>query len=246
MAEYGVFAQCNRFLLAVVNVIFLILGLVVFITAIVLRWGGSQFSKLINIAEINTLIEGAGSISAVTIFFLILGGFIIILSLFGILGVRYMNRFFLIVYEIIIIVLFLAQVISILVVVFSSSKIEEHYREGLNKTVESINKQDATWNDKCTLMKSISDIFHCCGANGRSDFNETLQVKCCQTGKEEFGCADKSINDIKNNVVNLLVIPTSIILGIEFFAMLIVPFLVGRAANKRKNSEVYATNRLYK
>lgn len=239
MASYGGFAQCTRFLLAIINVIFLILGLTVFITACVLRWGSTGFSKLINIEEISTLIEGASSINAITIFFLVIGGFIILLSLFGILGVKYMNRFFLIVYEIIIVCLFLAQIVAILVLVFSSSSIESEYRKSLNNTMDAINK-DKDIDENCKLFKSISDVFHCCGINGPSDFvNQTLVTSkiCCKdyTGDYSTGCADKSINSIEDNVVSLIVIPSSIILGIEFFAMVTVPFLVGKAGAKHKH-----------
>ena len=242
--KIGAFAQCTRFLLAVINVIFLILGLVIFITAIVLRWGSSSFSKMINIDEISTLIEGAGSISAITIFFLILGGFIILLSLFGILGVKYMNRFFLIIYEIVIVCLFLAQVICLLVLLFSKSGIEKEYNKGLNKTIEDINGLKDNYDVKIKLMKDLSVLFKCCGANGPEDFkNQTLVTDktVCFDYKGEYanGCGKKSVNTIENNVINLIVIPSSIILGIEFFAMIMVPFLVGKAGTLKKSSYDY-------
>lgn len=238
--DYGAFAQCTRFLLAVINVIFLILGLTVLITAIILRYGSSEFSKLIDIPDINSVIDAAGSISGVTIFLLILGGFIILLSLFGILGVRYMNRFFLIVYEIIIIAIFVAQIIAVLVLVFSSSSIADSYKEKLGDVVKDIqnnqvnNTEDAK--KKCALMHGLSDVFKCCGAKGPGDFadvNTTLTGDCCvNKNPNQPGCANKTVDDVEKNVVNLLVIPTAIILVIEFFAIITVPFLVGKAGKK--------------
>ena len=245
--KIGAFAQCTRFLLIIINVLFLILGLTVFICAIVLKWGGSTFSDLISNKDLNTLINGASAISGVSVFFLILGGVIILLSLLGLLGAKYMNRFFLVLYEIVIIVLFLAQAISILVLVFSSSKIEKEYTKALNETITDINTHNNDTQiitDKCKIMKSLSELFHCCGSTSPKDFlNQTLVTEkiCCSeyTGDYADGCADKSIKKIKDNVVSFLVIPSSIILGIEFFAMITVPFLVGKAGAKKDDYDSY-------
>jgi hypothetical protein len=245
--KIGFIAQFTRFILAIINVIFLLVGLVVFITAIVLRWGSTSFNKLINIPDINKVIDSASQISGVTIFLLILGGFIILLSVFGLLGIKYMNRFFLIIYEIVVVIIFLAQIIALLVLVFSSSTIETEYRKGLNKTIENINSHPANATDDCALMKSLSNLFDCCGANGPQDFkNVTLvtgQICCSKPSLIQKGCADRSVDDIETNVINLVVIPSSVILGIEFFAMLMVPFLVGKAgAAKRDDYESYGYN----
>ena len=242
MASYkiGCFGQLTRFLLIIVNVLFLILGLAVLIMAIVLRWGSSSFNKLINIPEMNTLIDSASAISTVTIILLILGGFIILLSLFGICGTKYMNRFFLIVYEIIVMIIFLSQIIAILVLLFSGSSIESDYRNALNQTVSKINDDYDTHKDQCQLMFALSDSFKCCGANGPSDFkNSTLvtDMICCKESKmNQPGCADETIKMVTNNVLYLVVIPGSIILAIEFFAIISVPFLIGKAGNKKANN----------
>jgi hypothetical protein len=244
--KIGFCAQSARFFLTIINVLFLILGLVVFITGIVLRWGSTSFNKLINIPDINKIIDSAGSISGVTIFLLVLGGFIILLSFFGILGVRYMNRFFLVVYEVIVVAIFLAQIIAILVLVFSSSTIINEYKKALNGTMDDVNKNGADAGDKCQLFKGLSSVFDCCGANGPSDFlNQTLVTEkiCCEKGDpNQKGCASQSVDEVQKNVINLVMIPSAVILGIEFFAMLTVPFLIGKAGSLKRENEYEATN----
>jgi hypothetical protein len=241
----GFCAQSTRFFLTIINVLFLILGLVVFVTAIVLRWGSSSFNKLINIPDINKIIDSAGSIGAVTVFLLVLGGFIILLSFFGILGVKYMNRFFLVIYEIIVVAIFLGQLIALLVLVFSSNTIANEYKKALNTTMSDLNKGENA-DEKCKVFKGLSNLFDCCGANGPSDFvNRTLvtDMICCEKKDlNQRGCAQKSVDEIESNVVSLVVIPSLVILAIEFFAMITVPFLIGKAGSAKRENEYEATS----
>jgi hypothetical protein len=48
---------------------------------------------------------------------------------------------------------------------------------------------------------------------------------------KQAGCADKSVAVASKNVINLVVIPTAVVLGIQFFAILAVPFLIGKAGS---------------
>lgn len=237
--EVGAFGQCIRFLLVIINVIFIILGLVIFVTACVLKWGSTALNDLIDIPEINTIIDTSSSISGVAIFMLILGAFIILLALFGFLGVYYMNRFFLWIYLAVVVVIFVGQIIALLVLVFSSSTLKDKYKEALNKTITDINTKGSDYDKKCKAMKGLSDLFQCCGANGPKDFTSASSVENCCFNKNNVtytvGCADKTINDVEKNVVNLLVIPSAVILGIEFFAIIMVPFLAGKAGTKNRS-----------
>ena len=77
-------------------------------------------------------------------------------------------------------------------------------------------------------------MFHCCGVNSPDDFvNATIASECCSaddlTGLiYRDGCADKSVEKFKANALNLLVLPSGVILTIELIAMLMVSFLIGR------------------
>lgn len=86
MAKYrthhlGGFGSTIRFALMVVNFLFFIIGLVLCITACILKWGTS-LTKLINIDEVKDIVNSE-SINNVATLLLILSVFIMIVSLIG-------------------------------------------------------------------------------------------------------------------------------------------------------------------
>merc|ERR1712122_187677 len=195
-----------RLTLFLINLVFFILGLVVFIAAAVLRWGNNTFSKFTDIPYFDDIIK-VGSLGTVSIALMVIGAIILVLSFVGILGVKFLNKFFLIVYEVIVGIMFLAHGISLLVLLFSSGKIEDEYRKTLNSTMESINSNGNKYKENCELMKGLSGVFHCCGDIGINDFkNSTIAEECCYKADDdkfyEVGCTEKSIQSIKDNAVS--------------------------------------------
>lgn len=229
-AQLGCCIAFFKNILNIINVLFLLLGIVVIITASILRWS-SVLNKFTNIKGIDTLIT-LGSVNNISVAMLVLGGFIVLLSIFGLIGAQKQISFFLKVYLGLVIVIFLAMLISILVLIFTSSKIENEYKKSVNTTVYDINANfDA---DKCKIMKALSETFECCGSYLPTDFkNETVRAECCDAkflqGK---GCGPQVVENIKKNAINLLVIPSAIIMGIELFAIITTSCLVGRIGRR--------------
>ena len=229
--ELGCCGQLIKFCLVTVNVLFLVLGLVVFISAAVLKWGNGVFSKFTDIPGISELVN-VSKIDGVSIFLLVLGGFIMLLSFMGLIGVKYLSKPFLVTYGFLVLIMFLAHLIALVVLLFSSSPIETQYMKALNKTMTDINEVK-DFKKNCDIFKGLSEVFKCCGLEGPNDFtNKTVILTCCEPNKDkvpyESGCGQKSIDDIKKNAINLLFIPSGIILVIELFAVVMVPFLIGR------------------
>ena len=86
-------------------------------------------------------------------------------------------------------------------------------------------------------MRALSSVFDCCGANGSQDFlNKTLIGKCCHTDEQfaGIGCADKTVDAIKTNGINIVLIPNSILLGIELLFILTIPMLISKIKRKDK------------
>ncbi|CAF1138478.1 unnamed protein product [Brachionus calyciflorus] len=211
------------------NAFLLILGLVVFITAAVLKWS-TILNKFTNIKGIDVLVK-AGSINTISLVLLIIGGFIILLALFGLFGSKYKKTFFLKIYEVIIILLFLANGISILVLIFDSNKIEKEFKKQFNSTVFEIVddfNNNKTYTEKCDLSYAVSEIFKCCGSNSPMDFNGTDLAKICcyksQVGTP--GCTNIVVDKIKSNAFYLLIIPSCIILATELTNIILVPILI--------------------
>jgi hypothetical protein len=230
--KIGCCGNMVRFLLLIVNSLFLILGLTVFIAAAVLKWGNNDFSKFADLPYVDDIVK-VGTIGTIAVTLMVIGGFIIVLSVIGIIGVKFLNKFFLVIFEIIICILFLSHGIAILVLLFGSSSIESDYKEAINKTVTNIN-EGTDYTKNAQFMQSLSGLFHCCGSKGPSDFkNSTILKDCCleekDTGKYwTEGCSDKSVQTIKDSSLNLLVIPSGIILVVELFSIIMVPCLIGK------------------
>ncbi len=227
-----------RFLLIIVNCVFLLMGLIVFIIAAVLKWT-TIFNTFVNIKEIETLVK-LGEIESVTTLLLIVSVFAIIVSILGILGAKFSNRFFLIIYEIILVLLFLTHGIAALVVAVGSTSLENGFKEAMNKTVNTLNSNETmpdVYERECQLMHDISELFKCCGGSGPFE-NENVTMACCTSDSTDVGCTDKVINDVVKYSVHLIVIPSVIILLIEFFAIVTVPFLICRVS-KRNGYEAY-------
>jgi hypothetical protein len=217
-----------RFLLGLINILFLLIGIALVVTTSVLKW--SNISKLKEIKGLETVLD-LTSIDAVTIALICIGGFIIFLSFIGLVGVCCSNRCFLIMYEIITLILFIAHVGALIALLVMTPKIEQQYRATLNSTIAAINAQPTDEN-KCKLMLSLSNFFECCGANSPTELTSKI---CCKVPTPTQGCADASVDWIKKYSTYLLIIPTAVILFVELVSIVGVPFMIGRISKEMKN-----------
>lgn len=111
MVKTGCCGDLVRVLLIIINSIFFLIGLTVFIIAAVLRWGSSSIlSKLSGDKEVETILN-LSAIDAVSVALLALGGFVIIVSLLGLVGACCANKCFLFLYEAVIVALFIGHAI---------------------------------------------------------------------------------------------------------------------------------------
>ena len=224
------------------NIIFLLIGLAIFTLGGILKWSKDTIFGLFNSDEIKTFID-LSVVDIVAIVLLVIGAFIIVLSICGLIGASCNNRVFLVVYEIIIILLFMAHLVTLIVGVVKIDDIEKLYRRTLNSTMQNLNDQAFITNQTvqavqfCAAFNILSQTFKCCGVNGPSDFllDPFKSGKCCSgdTFTGNTGCADKSWNTLKDGVVYYIIIPNSFILGFEFLIVVIVPILIKRISNKR-------------
>lgn len=77
-------------------------------------------------------------------------------------------------------------------------------------------------------MFVISDLFQCCGYNGPNDFIDPANKKCCQSPTSNAGCGQLAPDKLKTSAINFLVIPSAIILFIEFVQIVAVPILAAK------------------
>lgn len=239
MKSLGFCGSFLRCILTVINVLFFLVGLTIFIAASILRWSPDTIIGKISSNQAVNSILNVTVIDNVSTALLVIASFIIFLSFIGLLGVLCNSKCFLFIYEIVIIILFLAHGIALLVATFTSNTIENQFRTALNKTMDKINdpatKADEL-NTECTIIRGLSEIFKCCGARNRSDFiNQTIALECCMKNTS-IGCGDKVTSSIKENAVTLIFIPNGVILAFELVLVLMIPFFINRI-NKAKAEE---------
>jgi len=108
-----------------------------------------------------------------------------------------------------------------ILLVLNKSIIENNFKEQLRKTIRNLNSNNSNITQDCDYMKSLSTYFHCCGYNGTKDFvDKKITFLCCITGKNEPGCAQITIKEIKQKINNLMIVPSSVIFCIEIFFIL--------------------------
>lgn len=216
----------SRIVLGVVNVIFLLLGIALVVTASLLKWG--NLAKLKDLQATQTVISFV-AIDGVAIALICIGAFAIFLSLIGLIGLGCSNRCLLIFYEVIVIIVFLAHLAALIVLLVAYPLIEKGFKEVFNSVVTDLQGNtpgSSSYQTNCNLMYNISNIFSCCGGNGPSDLSVSVQGSCCIKPTPTAGCTNQVFGKIKQISVYLLIIPTAVLLFVELVCAITVPFLV--------------------
>ena len=138
----------------------------------------------------------------------------------------------------------MAHVGVLIALLIITPKIEQKYRQTLSETMDSINKlseNEKEFKIKCELMHGLTIVFECCGAKGPFDFvpKEKAQ-QCCKDSTLTKGCADASVDWIKNVSTKLLVIPLAVILFVELVLIVIVPFAIRDISQRQAPPLVWA------
>ena len=220
-----------RYLLFIFNGLFSLLGLLLFILAAVLKWGNGSFNQIFKDEKIA---DELSSLSSISVTLMILGAALFLFSVFGFLGAYYKVKSFLVIYEIIVVLLFIVHLIAVLVITFAAPSIKLGYSNFLNQIVTDLGDNNDKNELSCGVMLTIATAFDCCGYNGPNDFknNMTIAQECCQLSQNGTipldGCNDKSIDTVEKLTVGLLIIPSCFILAFELFVIIMTPFLIGK------------------
>ena len=233
-SKLGCVGVSVQFLLICLNSFFLVVSAIVFGTTCGLKWN-SSFSQLVVIN--NSTIE-VDKLGGATTCVLVISAFCFALSLTGLLGACQKNRFFLVVYEAVLLGLFLVKCVALAVLIGFRTNVENDFKQELNKTISRISTNSST---DCKVSLALSQIFDCCGYNSGSDFiDPTLAISCCSNHtSNQPGCGDKIVNDVESVALYLLIIPCLALLAVELFALIFVPFLVGRIGREPERMPLY-------
>nr|AMB43016.1 CD63 [Paratapes undulatus] len=228
----GFVSTLARIFLVVVNVLFLILGLVFFGLGLFIRFGSSILNKYVENVK-DSIEQSSGSagfgtvdlssfditdlLSGVALGLIFFGLFLTIISVLGCCGGCCKIKCMLITYVIICIVLFLCQVVIIIILYGFPDTFHNPAKKKLKEDIQSsyvgLNGTDLktiSWN---IVMQQVK----CCGVDSYADFtgaskwttvynSYTLKtpLACCKSlpDSTDFSCADTSTATTANNYLD--------------------------------------------
>ena len=237
----------------------MIIGIVITALGAVLKFGLNLLlsSESIDLQEIQPLLD-LSSLDTIAIVIIIVGVFIIVLSAFGLCGACCTNRFLLIIYEILIIVIFLGHLIALIVAAVKLPELEDLFKKQMDDFVQQINDNvpstkdlPPNLNDKCVALKFISELFECCGSTGPGDFkNPAFATECCSLSGTGVvygaGCTTTVVDFIKDKSTLFIVVPNSIIIVFEFIIVVITAVLIVKITRQNKERHDYNPTVYYK
>lgn len=241
MGDTGCLGGLVQLVLGVLNFMFLLVGSAMVTLGALARWGDFNLNHIIHNQEVQSIIE-ISNLDSVSIAFLAIGGFIVLLSVAGLFGLCCTNKFFLIIYQVIVSFLFAVHLISFILVLVKGNDLERIYRSAIDSSIADIN---ANWPNtkqaqhRCEGLKVLSKFWDCCGASSPLDFKkQVLRENCCFSSNLASnsiveGCTEKSISFIKSNAAYALIIPNAVILTVEAAILLVVPCFIKRISSRK-------------
>lgn len=148
--------QLLKFCSAVLNAVFLVLGVSVTACAAWLLFDTGSFFPAVSSEELRTV--GAG--------LLLIGGVVMAVSIMGCVGAHLENRLLLLIYVGVLVVLLLGQLFVTLLLLINARQIQE----SLDEAVDRIVHQYGSGNNEDRLIDGLQRFAECCGRTGSSDW----------------------------------------------------------------------------
>ena len=142
----GIFGSCIRLVLTLINILLLVIGAAIFIASAFLRWNPEVIIGNIPNDDAVQSILNASTVNIVSIIFLSIGGFIVLISTIGLIGALCASRAFLIIYQFFIIIIFLIHAVAMLVLTIMSNGLSSEFKKELNTTMNNINNYNISSN----------------------------------------------------------------------------------------------------
>ena len=163
----------SRSSLLILNTIFFFLGGGLLAVGLWSQYD-KNFAALWNSLDVSRVID-AKSLNGAGILLIISGFSSLAVSFIGMYGAFKKDKCFLSTYCLLVCIILILEVASASVFISYQSQSREKLEQGLNKTVEKINKD----NDPLSLkvMDSIQTVFECCGCLGKSQTFLLVQKK---------------------------------------------------------------------
>nr|XP_054761699.1 tetraspanin-18-like [Lytechinus pictus] len=165
--ELGGCAKCSKYLLIIFNVLFFLVGIALLAVGI---WVIVQPYQ-IAILEIldNPLIQNSAYL------IIAIGSFIIVVSALGCCGACMNSKCMLVIYFIIILIIFIAQLVGCALVLAYRSKVDDFVTNSLSSTMD-LYEGEAANDTTSTAWNAIQILLECCGTDGYEDWADSTWV----------------------------------------------------------------------
>ncbi|CAF1330124.1 unnamed protein product [Rotaria magnacalcarata] len=227
-----------RGVLLVLNVLFVIIGLILIGVGIYIKVD-NDFASILN--KLTT----DGSLEMKTIGFLafvMIGGgvFTLLLALLGCMGALWKSRCFLYLYAIILILLMILELVGIILALVYKGKLKQYFEEPLFKVLDAALSETPPNKAVLSSFGELEKAMKCCGVHNISDYERhayTPESSACKNPKA-VGCSQAIIDWFNKN---LPIIGGTLggILVIEFFGLISACLLA--SAIKNAPDSAYST-----
>lgn len=250
---------CPRILLAILNFIFLLISIALFIGAAVLKWKViHEIDFLREITDFKEFYMSEILDTSLTLL-LCIAGIIIVIALIGLFGACCANKLLLFIYLVCMALIFLSHLGLFIAYLVKRSFFAEKAKELVNTGSNLLLSNTTTNIDKtmlCGIFKLTSTLFKCCGNNGPEDFQEhkfnhtdyhyvNITDICCDSDYVSYtnvssGCASKVESFIDSS--ELIIFPNVGLLffqGTILFLVLVLINNFNKVFKKNRPSDMY-------
>lgn len=203
----GCGTTCMKIILVIINVVFLLAGLLMLVFGIVAKANAQAIKNLFSgVAKYDELgVNVSGIINSNSTFMIVIGVIVLVIAIFGFVGACCMVRWMLVVYAIILIVVFLAQIALVIFAAVRSDLLKKGAQEAMYTSLKEGYRKGAYYNGSQIVVATGAvelawDAAQyketCCGAYGYADYsNFTEWIPSAQpNSKVPLTCCKKSSN----------------------------------------------------
>lgn len=199
---------CGQVLLVLINLLFSLIGIVLLVVSCLVRFGSdlldtylrdaySAFQKAIQSAAAQQDFDISGLdigdiIGDASIGFIVIGAFFFILGIFGCIGAICKVKFLLIVYTIVLMTIFVAELVFVILLAAAKSTVDGWIRTPLIKKLKD-DYSGTSGTDPFTLtINFVMHEFKCCGIDNYTEFENADKWNQTRGGQKvpSFCCRD--------------------------------------------------------
>lgn len=174
-------AQCSRISLIVFNILFMLIGIALFVLGLVFRFGGKEVKEEIRPTFEDIKISDYdlyNLLNSLAIIFIIIGAIIIFFSLIGFVGAVCYVRVALVIYAILIGISLALELAGVILFFVLRGELEDAVKEGMKKSVQKANAGDP---DYLKATQYLFYTYECCKVESERLDNSTKLGQASET-----------------------------------------------------------------